>query len=588
LTVSDGIVLVHGYSGSPVNIEPLAGKLEAIYGADSVRAVCLPGHGSGKIPIFDRQAFVASVVDAVDAFREKRQNLIILGHSTGGTIALAALAERSITPDLLILASTPKKIDTAYLERWSGLRSGRQEIPFSSVANMVSLINAAGSRRLEASFPVVVLHGDDDELVPFKDAYAWGENFNGPVRTVIIPGAGHDLFLGRNSAVAADVVIRTVTDNTKILSKKDADILGFVYAVEPEVTRFITCSPSSGRHLAASPSGRAAAGLTPALSPQVSAEPIIANIEITTRCNLRCAYCARTIRGTRGADMSKETFNTILGLLPHAYRITLVGLGETLLHPQAAEFVAEAASRGRRVALVTNGMLLDEAMSRELLKAGLESIAFSIDGATQELASTVRAGTDLGRVAGNIRKFVELSRATRGISTAVFSAVSVKTVSSLARLMDMIADLDVHVMMLSDLNFRENLDQTLWKNIDDTMAAHVRQGVAQAFKKDLPVLSVRGLEEFGLWKRYGKFLLLPPDQLYCRSDSHAWCHSPWQTIPVNVRGEVTLCDCQPEVPAGDLLTQPLSEIWNGEKLLNHRRRMLSNDPPAACRICPRF
>jgi MoaA/NifB/PqqE/SkfB family radical SAM enzyme len=453
---------------------------------------------------------------------------------------------------------------------------------------MVSLINAAGSRRLEASFPVVVLHGDGDELVPFKDAYAWGENFNGPVRTVIIPGAGHDLFLGRGGTLAADVVIRSVTDNTKAPSKEDADILGLVCAVEPEVTRFIARSPSSGGHLAASPSGRTAAGLAPVLSAQVTAEPIIANIEITTRCNLGCVYCARTVRGSSGADMSRETFNTILGLLPHAYRITLVGLGETLLHPQAADFVAEASSRGRRVALVTNGMLLDEAMSRELLKAGLESIAFSIDGATQDLASAVRPGTDLNRVIGNIRKFVELSRTTREISTAVFSAVSVKTVSSLARLTEMIADLDVHVMMLSDLNFRENLVQTLWKNIDDKMAAEVRQGVARAFKKELPVLSVRGLEEFGLWKRYGKFLLSPPDQLYCRSASRAWCHSPWQTVPVSVGGEVTLCDCQPEVPAGNLLTRPLSEIWNGEKFTNHRRRMLSNDPPEACRICPRF
>ena len=59
----------------------------------------------------------------------------------------------------------------------------------------------------------------------------------------------------------------------------------------------------------------------------------------------------------------------------------MVGLGETLLHPQVVEFVGLASSQGRRTALVTNGMLLDRALSQELLNAGLDSITFSIDGA---------------------------------------------------------------------------------------------------------------------------------------------------------------------------------------------------------------
>ena len=102
------------------------------------------------------------------------------------------------------------------------------------------------------------------------------------------------------------------------------------------------------------------------------------------------------------------------------------------------------------------------------------------------------------------------------------------------------------------------------------------------------MLSVRGLEEFGLWKRYGKYLLLPPDRLYQRSRRRAWCCSPWQTVPVNVKGEVTLCDCQPGVPAGNLFERTLPEIWNGQVFVDHRKKMLSDDPPEACSICPRF
>lgn len=584
-----GLVLVHGFSGSPDDLLRLHRAFVSVYGPDSVSSVCLPGHGHGLIPPFDEAAFISSISDPLQRFKKEGRKLVVFGHSTGGILALSALREHRINPDLLVLASVPKLIDANYLERWRNHRSGKSHISFSSVAHMISLIKATGADTFDGSFPVLVLHGELDELVPSSAARAWEQGvFNGPIRTVVIPGAGHDLFRSGNNPLAVDVIQRAVADILSVPRAEDADTLTELCSVEPEAKRFLLFSPSSSRHLAASPSGRAVADRKPNLTPEAVCDPIIANIEITTRCNLRCAYCARTIRGSKGEDMPLETFKTILGLLPHAYRITLVGLGETLLHPRVADFIAEASSLGRRVALVTNAMLLDEPMSRNLLEAGLESIAFSIDGSNQGLASEVRPGTDLEKVIHNIKRFVQLSKTTREISTAVFSAVSTTTIASLEQLVDVVAGLGVHVMMLSDLNFRENLDKTLWKNSDSETAARVRSAVARAFQKNLPLLTVRGLEEFGLWKRYGKFLLVPSEQLYQRSTRHAWCFSPWQTVPINVRGDVTLCDCQPESSAGNLLIQPLSEIWSGEVFARHRRSMVSDKPPEACMICPRF
>jgi len=584
-----GIVCMHGYTGSPEHLSPLIEKLKTGYGADSVTTVRLPGHGTSQTPVFDRQAFVTAVARAIGPYKEEGHLLVVIGHSTGGVLALSALQDHSISPDLLVLASVPKRIDTAYLERWTRHRSGRSEVPFSSVASMVSLINAVGRTRHDGSFPVLVLHGEEDELVPSANAYDWEkESFCGPVRTVVIPAAEHDLFRGRNGSLAVDVVARAVSDLVEETDRRDEERIATLAEGEPEAGNFLARSASSARHVARCPSGYMIADGQPVLTPCVETEPVFANIEITTRCNLRCSYCARTFLERHGTDMPKWMFLSILGLLPHAYRITLVGLGEPLLHPQIVDFIGEASSRGRRVALVTNGMLLDAPLSHELLKAGLSSIAFSVDAATQEATDTVRPGTDLDRVVENIKAFVSLSKSVRPISTAVFSAVSITTVQHLEELVDVVAGLGVHVMMLSDLNFRENLGHTLLKNVDDRISAKVRSGVARAFKKNLPVLSVRGLEEFGLSKRYGKFLLFPPDQLYRRSENHTWCFSPWQTVPVGVGGDVTLCDCQPSVTAGNLLSQPLSEIWNGEVFTEHRRRMRSTDPPEACKICPRF
>jgi radical SAM protein with 4Fe4S-binding SPASM domain len=73
-----------------------------------------------------------------------------------------------------------------------------------------------------------------------------------------------------------------------------------------------------------------------------------------------------------------------------------------------------------------------------------------------------------------------------------------------------------------------------------------------------------------------------------RNPLHAACLSPWQTMPIDVAGTVTPCDCQPQAGIGNLRHQPFSEIWNGAAMQDFRRRMISDTPPTACRSCPRF
>ena len=63
--MSAGIVLVHGYSGSPDDLSSLAQALTAVYGPDAVANVCLHGHDAGKTPPFDQDAFISTIVDVV-------------------------------------------------------------------------------------------------------------------------------------------------------------------------------------------------------------------------------------------------------------------------------------------------------------------------------------------------------------------------------------------------------------------------------------------------------------------------------------------------------------------------------------------
>lgn len=588
-----GILLIHGFSGRPADLEPLQRELSSRFGSDAVSLCVLPRHEEqdGRMPVgFDCDELVAEVVADLCRARQRYRRLAVLGHSTGGSLALLALATADVKVELLVLAAVPRRIDLDYLERWRQHRQGAETLSLSGVAGLVSSINAAGRLLLPAE-ALLLLHGTEDALVPLSTADHWRqEPCPAARRLVVVPEAGHQLFRTGQTQIGIEVVCRALSDLAGTPPSPVAqEALARLQEVEPEAQRFLSLSPASARHLAGCPSAARLLAREPELPSTVATEPVFANIEISTRCNLACPHCARQTLPRPPQDMAPEQFERLLDLLPHAYRVTLVGLGEPLLHPQILSLVALASRKGRRVALATNAMELTPELSAQLLAAGLDSIAFSLDAVEPATVQQVRPGSDLPRILRHIEAFVNQARALqRPVSTAVFAAVSTETLHQLDALVATVRRLGVHVLMLTDLNFQANTACSLWRNLDDAGRAILRQGVAGAFAAGLPVLSVRGLEEFGLAERYREYLLLPPDEAARRSERRRWCLSPWQTVAVSVDGTVTVCDCQPEAPAGNLLRQPLGEVWNGKALVRQRQQMLGEEPPVACRVCPRF
>jgi MoaA/NifB/PqqE/SkfB family radical SAM enzyme/pimeloyl-ACP methyl ester carboxylesterase len=585
-----GILLIHGFSGRPSDLYPLQQHLLNHFGPESVSLCSLPDHHTSP-KTFDRDKLVAAVAADIHQARKHFKRLAILGHSTGGSLALLAMAEAGITAEMLILAAVPFGFDAGSLERWQQHRSEAEPLNLSAIAGLVLTIIAAGRPALPLTEDgtLLLVHGEEDALVLPAESRSWQRNLP-PARSrlVLVPEAGHQVFTSGLAAVGISAIRRALSDLDQS-AETQSSVLDRLQTVEPAARRFLGLNTAAGSHLARCPGGSRLTGQAPVLPLLPDYEPVFANIEVTTRCNLACPHCARQSYPRKAKDMSPELFERLLDLLPHAYRITLVGLGEPLLHPHIVHLVTLAKTKGRRVAIATNAMALTEDLSAQLLEAGLDSIAFSLDAVDPDLAALIRPGSDIPLILEHIDTFTAQARAlSRPVSMAVFTAVSTATVGHLEHLAMTVKQLGVHVLMMSDLNFRRNGEHTLWQNRNEAVNEHLRRTITRAFTAGLPVLSVRGLEEFGLAERYGDYLLLPPEQLLRRSDRHRWCLSPWQTLPIDVEGNVTLCDCQPEAQAGNLFRQPLSEIWNGKSMVRQRQQMLSEPPPLDCLVCPRF
>ncbi len=143
--------------------------------------------------------------------------------------------------------------------------------------------------------------------------------------------------------------------------------------------------------------------------------PLHLDIDPTSRCNLRCSMCPRTYLKDKGApfplgDISFDFYARLIteGAANGLQSIKLNFLGEPLLYPRLPEMVALAAEKGLWVMLNTNATLLTEALGRDLLKAGLTDIFFSVDSPYPAEYEAVRVGANFNKTISNIAAFMEL------------------------------------------------------------------------------------------------------------------------------------------------------------------------------------
>lgn len=137
-------------------------------------------------------------------------------------------------------------------------------------------------------------------------------------------------------------------------------------------------------------------------------------VEVTTRCNLACPSCVKHTQGwdLPDAHMAPEVFAALRPVIAQCQSLVLSGIGEPLLHPRLVEWVAQAKAwnPGVRVGFQSNGMLLTQKLARELVAAGVDQVAFSVDAQEDAVLGRLRPGAT---VEGIAQAFVHMRSAAR-------------------------------------------------------------------------------------------------------------------------------------------------------------------------------
>jgi len=117
-------------------------------------------------------------------------------------------------------------------------------------------------------------------------------------------------------------------------------------------------------------------------------------IEATTACNLTCQTCIRNSWTDPNAHMDDATFQRILESIKRL----------PLLERVIFSMIEAIRSLGLEVTLGSNGVLLTEQVSRELIRLGVDQLVVSIDGGRPATYQGIR-GTQLSIIIKNLETF---------------------------------------------------------------------------------------------------------------------------------------------------------------------------------------
>ena len=133
--------------------------------------------------------------------------------------------------------------------------------------------------------------------------------------------------------------------------------------------------------------------------------PIQIDFELNYSCNFTCPMCTWNAESTENKGQQTwfdfEVFKEVIdeGISKGLKSIRLNYINEPLIRRDIIKFIKYARDAGiLDIYFSTNGSLLTDDVSRDLIKAGLFRLQVSLDASTKETYEKIRTGGDFDKV----------------------------------------------------------------------------------------------------------------------------------------------------------------------------------------------
>jgi AdoMet-dependent heme synthase len=171
--------------------------------------------------------------------------------------------------------------------------------------------------------------------------------------------------------------------------------------------------------------------------------------ETTKACNLSCRHCRAVPQRKLGpAELTtRRAFDLIDEIARVAKPVMVLSGGEPLFRPDLFDIAEYGVQSGFRMALATNGTLVNERVAAKIADAGFSRVAISLDGANPGTHDTFRGVP--GSHALALRGLLNLR--AEGVSVQINSSIAKHNVAELPALLDLALEINadaLHLFML--------------------------------------------------------------------------------------------------------------------------------------------
>lgn len=301
--------------------------------------------------------------------------------------------------------------------------------------------------------------------------------------------------------------------------------------------------------------------------------PVLSEIAITQRCNLKCLFCYAGINGqasTSPPDLGTKDIKKLIYKIRYEAQVPSISFsgGEPTLRKDLPELIKYAKDQGMRVNLITNGTFLDKNLSQKLKKAGLDTAQISIEG------SNAKVHDEIVGVKGSFNKAIEGIRNLQSLSISVHANTTLNKTNALD-----VTNLPFFYHSIGLDRFSMNLVIPTGSTCENPEIMMSYEEASVIVDKVRTESIARGIEF--MW--YSPF----PIRLYntiVKELGNKGCAACDGLLSVNSEGQVIPCASWNE-PVGNLLNHSFSEIWNSDRSSIIRMKHCA---PEECDNCDNF
>ncbi len=324
--------------------------------------------------------------------------------------------------------------------------------------------------------------------------------------------------------------------------------------------------------------------------------PVLADISLTNRCNLRCEYCYAS-SGDKSNEIDELSVDNYISLFEqldkmNVHRISLSG-GEPFVREDFFEILNEAQKYNFAIVINSNGTLITNEVAKKLKQYRFDRICITIDGSCEKIHDKIRGKGSFIKALQGIQRLQKYNLPVSTLFT--LNENNVEDLINSIKLNETMGINYMSVMVMCPTG-RASQGQLLltkekWYPIFFELSQMKERNEIRLNFKIVPPNegNIFWLFYFPL-KFYNRVDLLKfwNQDCYSKENCEVSCQAGIKSISIMCNGDVYGCDLMigiEEFRAGNITEKPITDIWENSETFYKLRSIEKKDLKGKCHDC---